>query len=100
MRSERCLRKYSIIVLLKAVETTNLLQHNESGLSGAMKALGRRCNSRAVVVCSLIAFISVLNDVVCQAQLCFYMAKMQLATQSVTQTLLLVQELRGHLNMF
>lgn len=82
---ERSLRKYSVLPLLKAVETTNLLQHNESVLSGAMKALSRwfhRCwYCRVTVVCSLTAFINVLNVVVCcsecQAHLCFYMAVFQ-----------------------
>lgn len=82
---ERSLRKYSVLTLLKAVETTNLLQHNESVLSGAMKALSRwfrRCwYCRVTVVCSLTAFINALNVVVCcsecQAHLCFYMAVFQ-----------------------
>lgn len=39
MRLERCLRKYSITVLLKAVETSNLLQHNGSVAEEVLRTL-------------------------------------------------------------
>lgn len=106
----RCLRKYWIIVLLKAVETTNLLQQMKVE---AMKALVRRCyrcfycrecvSSGVIVVCSLIGFINVLNAVVCcsmcQGSNVFTWLFFKAIMQPVAQTLI-ISSLRTERTLF
>lgn len=76
MRLERCLRKYSITVPLKAVETSNLLQHNGSVAEEALLTLS------TPFFCYHFQFF--LSPV-----LQFVRAGMQLAAQTVTQMLII-----------
>lgn len=81
MHLERCLRKHSITVSLKAVETSNLLQHNGRVVKAA---LVRRSYGHCRRVSSVIVSISFLSPV-----LTFFGAELQMAAQRVTQMLIL-----------
>lgn len=75
MRLERCLRKYSITVPLKAVETSNLLQHNGSVAEEVLQTLSTPffCYHFQVFLSPVLQFVG---------------AGLQLAAPMVTQMLI------------
>lgn len=76
MRLERCLRKYSITVPLKAVETSNLLQRNESAAEEVLRMLST-------------PFFRSYFQFFLSPVLQFAGAGLQLAAQTLTQMLLI-----------